>query len=78
MSAWRPIVTNYLGDVGVKTTLFGTILLILGLVILFLLREVLISLIIFVFEFIGVMIGFILVFVGLGVLLGRRWIRRVF
>lgn len=78
MSAWRPIVTNNLGDIGVKTTIFGTILLILGLVILFLLREVLISLILFVFEFIGVMIGFILVFVGLGVLLGRRWIRRVF
>lgn len=78
MSACRPIVINYLGDVGVKSTLFGTILLILGLVILILLREALLSLIIFVFEFIGVMIGFILVFVGLGVLLGRRWIRRVF
>ncbi len=72
-----PIVTNYLGDVGVKSTLFGAILLILGLVILFLLREVLIRLIIFVFEFIGVMIGFILLFVGLGILLGGRWIRRV-
>ncbi len=71
------IVTNYLGDVGVKSTLFGAILLILGLVILFLLREVLIRLIIFVFEFIGVMIGFLLLFVGLGILLGGRWIRRV-
>lgn len=56
--------------------LSGMVMIVLGLAILFLLRDVMIRLIILFIEFLGVIIGFFLVVVGVGLLLGGRWIRR--
>ena len=46
-------------------------LVLLGLVTLYLLRDPLFRLIVFVFEFIGIVIGFILLFAGLALIFGR-------
>ena len=49
----------------------GVVLVLLGFVTLYLLREPLFRLIVFVFEFIGIVIGFILLFAGLALIFGR-------
>jgi hypothetical protein len=58
----------------------GVILVLLGLATLYLLREPLFGLIVLVFEFIGIVIGFILLLAGLALIFGggfwssrRRW-----
>ena len=49
----------------------GVVLVLLGLATLYLLRDPLFGLIVFVFEFIGIVIGFILLFAGLALIFGR-------
>ena len=49
----------------------GVVLVLLGFVTLYLLRDPLFRLIVFVFEFIGIVIGFILLLAGLALILGR-------
>ena len=49
----------------------GVVLVLLGLVTLYLLRDPLFRLIVFVFEFIGIVIGFILLLAGLALIFGR-------
>jgi hypothetical protein len=56
--------------------LIGAVLVVIGVVILFLMREILLRLIIFVLQFIGVLVGILLVAIGLGLLFGGGWIRR--
>jgi hypothetical protein len=52
----------------------GLILLALGLILLFLLRNALIRMVIFVLEFLGVLLGFLLIAAGLAILFGGTWI----
>jgi len=47
------------------------VLVLLGFVTLYLLRDPLFRLIVFVFEFIGIVIGFILLLAGLALIFGR-------
>lgn len=54
--------------------LLGVILVILGLLILFLLREALLRMIMFVLEFLAVLLGLALIVLGVGWLLGKQWI----
>ena len=54
----------------------GLLLIILGLLILFLLRDILFRLILFALEFLGIAIGVFLVIAGAGILAGARWARR--
>jgi hypothetical protein len=54
--------------------LVGAILVILGLLILFLLREAILHMIVFVLEFLAVLLGLALVGLGLAWLLGKEWI----
>lgn len=56
-----------------KNQILGLVLLLLGLVILFLLRNTLIAIIIFAIEFVGVVIGLILIFAGIAMIYGDRW-----
>ena len=49
----------------------GVVLVLLGFVTLYLLRDPLFRLIVFVFEFIGILIGFILLLAGLALIFGR-------
>ena len=49
----------------------GVVLVFLGFVTLYLLRDPLFRLIVFVFEFIGIVIGFILLLAGLALIFGR-------
>ena len=49
----------------------GVVLVLLGFVTLYLLRDPLFRLIVFVFEFIGIVIGFILLLAGLALIFGR-------
>ena len=49
----------------------GVVLVLLGFVTLYLLRDPLFRLIVFVFEFIGIVIGFILLLAGLVLIFGR-------
>ncbi len=58
--------------------LVGALLVIAGIVILFLLRGPLISLIFLLLEFVAIVIGIILVIVGIALLVGGRWVRRGF
>ncbi len=54
----------------------GVILVLLGLATLYLLRAPLLGLIIFVFEFLGIIIGFLLLVAGLALIIGTGWMRR--
>jgi hypothetical protein len=58
-----------------SSQLLGAVLFLAGLILLYLLRGVLFSLILLLIGFVGVVIAFILIFVGLGMLFfgGRRW-----
>ncbi len=49
----------------------GVVLVLLGLATLYLLRDPLLGLIVFVFEFIGIVIGFVLLLAGLALVFGR-------
>ena len=53
--------------------LLGAVLVIFGLLILFLLRRALLNMIMFVLEFLAVLLGLALVVLGVALLLGRRW-----
>ena len=56
----------------------GVALVLLGLATLYLLRDPLLGLIVFVFEFIGIVIGFILLLAGLALIFGRGiWASRM-
>jgi len=56
----------------------GVVLVLLGLATLYLLRDSLVALIAFIFEFILIAIGFILVFAGLALIFGRSmWASRM-
>jgi len=54
----------------------GVVLVLLGLGALYLLRAPLVGLIVFVFEFIGIVIGFLLLLVGIALIIGAGWGRR--
>lgn len=54
----------------------GVILVLLGLATLYLLRGPLFRLIVFVFEFVGIIIGFLLLLAGLALIFGTSWMRR--
>ena len=56
-------------------TLIGAIMIVLGLAILFLLRDALIRLIVFILELVGISLGFVLIVVGIGMLFAGRWLR---
>ena len=56
----------------------GAVLVLLGLATLYLLRDLLFGLIVFVFEFFGIVIGFIFLFAGLALIFGRgMWVARM-
>ena len=55
--------------------LLGAVLVVLGFAILFLLRNALIRLIIFLLEFLGIFLGFLLIVVGIGMIFAGKWIR---
>jgi len=56
----------------------GIVLVLLGLATLYLLRDPLFGLMVFVFEFIGIVIGFVLLLAGLALTLGRGfWVTRM-
>jgi len=55
--------------------LVGAVLVVLGFAILFLLRNALIRLIIFLLEFLGIFLGFLLIVVGIGMIFAGKWIR---
>lgn len=55
--------------------LVGAVLIVLGFAILFLLRNALIRLIIFLLEFLGIFLGFLLIVVGIGMIFAGKWIR---
>jgi len=55
--------------------LVGVGLIVFGFAILFLLRNALIRLIIFLLEFLGVFLGFLLIVVGIGMVFAGKWIR---
>lgn len=58
-------------------SVLGIILVIIGLALLYLLRDVLVKLILFVLGFLGIVLGFIFILVGLGLIIFRRG-RRVY
>jgi sulfite exporter TauE/SafE len=55
--------------------LVGAVLVVLGFATLFLLRNALIRLIIFLLEFLGIFLGFLLIVVGIGMIFAGKWIR---
>ena len=55
--------------------LVGAVLIVLGFAILFLLRNALIRPIIFLLEFLGIFLGFLLIVVGIGMIFAGKWIR---
>jgi len=56
----------------------GIVLVLLGLATLYLLRDPLLGLMVFVFEFIGIVIGFVLLLAGLALTFGRGfWVARM-
>jgi hypothetical protein len=56
-----------------KNLLLGILFILAGLAILFLLREQLIKLVILVFDFLGIILGIVLILVGIGLLSGSLW-----
>ena len=61
--------------VNMRASLTGAVLIATGLAILIILFDTLLRLIIFIFEFVAVLVGVLLVIVGIGMLLRRRWMR---
>lgn len=57
---------------------FGVLLIAVGLIMLYLLRGPLISLILAVLEFLAIVVALILVVVGFAMLVGGRFVRRRF
>jgi uncharacterized protein YjeT (DUF2065 family) len=55
----------------------GVVLLIMGLAILYLLRGTLETLIVFILDFLGVLLGIVLILVGLALLFFRRRVWRL-
>lgn len=56
----------------------GIVLVLLGLATLYLLRDPLFGLMVFVFEFIGIVLGFVLLLAGLALTFGRGfWVARM-
>jgi len=55
--------------------LVGAVLVVLGFATLFLLRNALIRPIIFLLEFLGIFLGFLLIVVGIGMIFAGKWIR---
>ena len=53
--------------------LIGLALVVLGIGLLLLLHDVLIHMFIFILEFLGILLGVLLITVGLAMLLGGRW-----
>lgn len=51
-------------------------MLLVGLLILFLLRDPLYTFIVVVFNLIGIFIGILLVVIGIALIVGGRWVRR--
>lgn len=56
----------------------GALLIVVGLVMLYLLRGPLVALVLFVIEFLAIVIALILVVVGIALLVGGHWMRRRF
>jgi hypothetical protein len=56
----------------------GALLLIVGLIMLYLLRGPLVSLVLLVLEFLAIFVALILVVVGIALLLGGHWVQRRF
>ena len=56
----------------------GALLIVVGVVMLYLLRGPLISLILLVLEFLAIVIALVLVVVGVAMLVGGRYVRRRF
>ena len=54
------------------SAVLGGILVVIGLLLLYLLRDLLFKIIIFVLGFIGIVIGLVLIGVGLGLIFGPR------
>ena len=50
-------------------------MIVFGFAILFLLRDALIRLIVFLLELVHISLGFVLIVVGIGMLLAGRWLR---
>jgi len=59
-----------------RSQITGAVLILVGLFVLFLLREPLVHLVIVVLQLIGIFIGFGLIVIGIAFLMGGRWIRR--
>ena len=59
-----------------RQRLFGAVLVVFGLLILFLLREAMLHMIVAVLELLAVLLGLALVAIGVAWLLGRQWIWR--
>ncbi|MDA4128248.1 MAG: hypothetical protein OK422_02095 [Thaumarchaeota archaeon] len=57
------------------SAIVGVVLILAGLLLLFLLRDVLVTLIVFLLGVLGVTIGFVLIFVGIGIIAGGWWMR---
>ena len=55
--------------------IIGAIVVLLGLAILFVLRNALMRLIVFLLELIGISLGFLLIVAGIGIILAGRWLR---
>jgi hypothetical protein len=54
------------------------LLLVIGLVMLYLLRGPIVSILLFVLEFLAIVVALILVIVGIALLVGGHWVRRRF
>jgi hypothetical protein len=57
-----------------QSSAIGAVLIVLGLAILFFLWDALIKLIIFLLEFLGIFLGFMLIIVGIGMVLAGKWV----
>jgi hypothetical protein len=60
-----------------QSLIAGVVLLVLGLLLLYLLRHLLVQVIVVALGIIGLVIAFVFVLVGLALILGRFWIGRV-
>lgn len=56
--------------------ILGLVSFLLGVLILFLLREPLYKLIVLVLQLIGIFVGLLLIVVGVALIFGGRWVRR--
>ena len=53
--------------------ILGLVLILLGILILFLLRDTLIAIIVFAIEFLGIVVAFVLILAGIALLYGGSW-----